>query len=233
MPAAPAGTTQPCCQPSTTTGVRVWPPSRAVQPGLVLSGTDSRRAAVPDVTVRVRWVARHSPTGGAVAGTIAAGVPAARSTDSTENARPGLTAISWRPAPRSIGGPGHGSATTGRPAARSPAVVWTCSRIRRPAAVSPSPSGPDGSVSQPITTGRAGSKARAGGAPITWTSLIPAGAGVVNPRSLVSSRSAVLTTVIATVSVRAGVSRTVPWSSTFAFCGPVPRSTLTSVGRAG
>ena len=45
VPDVPAGTSQPCCQPLTGTGVSVIPVSVvAVHPGLMLSGTTITRA---------------------------------------------------------------------------------------------------------------------------------------------------------------------------------------------
>jgi len=91
-PDAPSGTIHPCCHPSTTTGDNSVPSSRAIQPGLVDSGTTRRRSG-PASTSTTRWVAPHSATVGT---DVVAGVSGSCTSDtaSTVNASPGLTATS-------------------------------------------------------------------------------------------------------------------------------------------
>jgi hypothetical protein len=54
-PSVPGGSTQPCCQPLTVTGVS-WVPSVlcAIQPGFTLSGTTSTREAADAATFTSR-----------------------------------------------------------------------------------------------------------------------------------------------------------------------------------
>src|SRR5258705_5351236 len=69
-PAVPGGSTQPCCQPLTVTGANRDPSAaRAVQPGLMLSGTTSTRDDADGGTSSSRWWAVQSPVD---AGTVAA-----------------------------------------------------------------------------------------------------------------------------------------------------------------
>ena len=64
VPGFPAGTTQPCCQPLTATGVRRAPVLvRATQPGLMLSGMTSTREVADGGTCTSRRSGPHAPVG--------------------------------------------------------------------------------------------------------------------------------------------------------------------------
>src|ERR1700758_3089270 len=95
MPDVPAGTTQPCCQPLTATGVsRVPALVCATQPGLRLSGTTSSRDVAASVTRTSRWAAPHAPVAGVMDAAVVVGDSAASGPDncapSTTNCGPGL-----------------------------------------------------------------------------------------------------------------------------------------------
>ncbi len=67
----PGGSTQPCCQPLTVTGVSRVPSARcAIQPGLMLSGTTSTRDVSDAGTLTSRSALLQVPV---CAGTVAAG----------------------------------------------------------------------------------------------------------------------------------------------------------------
>src|SRR5215212_16073 len=131
-PAVPGGSTQPCCQPLTVTGANTEPlAARAVQPGLMLSGTTSTRDDADAATSSSRWSALQSPvdagTVAAVCNWLASGP--ANCTPSTTNAAPGLISNSCSPAGSVIGPDRHGLAATGPPSSSAPTVVvmevWT------------------------------------------------------------------------------------------------------------
>src|SRR4051794_6505249 len=100
-PDTPAGTTQPCCQPLTLIGSSSAPSAeRAVQPGLMLSGTTSTRCASDAVTSTSRWSGCHCVVSAeviAALGNVAASGPAS-CTPSATNAGPGLITSSCSPA---------------------------------------------------------------------------------------------------------------------------------------
>src|SRR5258705_6568094 len=122
-PAVPGGSTQPCCQPLTVTGASLAPSAaRAVQPGLMLSGTTSTLDDGEGGTSSSRWSALQSPVG---AGTVAAvrswlASGPASCTPSTTNAAPGLISNSCSPAGSVIGSDRQGLAGPGAPASTAP-----------------------------------------------------------------------------------------------------------------
>ena len=124
VPPAPAGTTHPCCHPSTTTGRSCVPSRCACHPGLVLSGTTSSRCA-PASTVTTRRTGDHSVTAGDVDAGAETGSPFTSETASTVKASPGLTDTSCWPAGSTSRPSPHGRPTTGRPLRSSDAVART------------------------------------------------------------------------------------------------------------
>ena len=105
VPAVPAGSTQPCCQPLTTIGVSCVPSAVcATQPGFTLSGTTSTRDR-GDGSVRTsRRSGPHAPictrvvaAGGGTIGDVMSAAP------STTKPSPGLISSSWVPAGSAIG----------------------------------------------------------------------------------------------------------------------------------
>jgi hypothetical protein len=97
-PPAPAGASQPCCQPSTTIGVSVTPPSFACQPILVVSRTARMRCSAAAGSVTVRSVASHLPIVTADATGLAAAVPAgSRASRSGTPSSPAATTIRFSP----------------------------------------------------------------------------------------------------------------------------------------
>ena len=106
MPAVPAGSTQPCCQPLMVTGVRMAPLAVwAVQPGLTLSGTTSTRCTGDGATSTSRWSDVHFFSCAGVVGALwmwAASGPVRRAPTTVKNG-PGLISSSCFPAGRCSG----------------------------------------------------------------------------------------------------------------------------------
>ena len=149
----PAGIIQPCCQPLTVTGVSAAPSAvRAVQPGLMLSGTTSTRGACEAGMSTSRWSALHAPVS---TGTVAAvgnwlSCGPASWTPSTTNAAPGLISSSCWPAGNVIGSDWHALAGIGSPSSSAATVVSTevCTNWPATAIIGPRP---QGRVIAPVT----------------------------------------------------------------------------------
>src|ERR1700738_5338169 len=158
FPGSPGGTTHPCCQPLTVTGVSRTPLLvRASQPGLMLSGITSTRE-VDEAGARISR--RAGPQVPVAAEAVAApgnSVPAVSWAPSTVNAVPGLINNSCWPAGRVIGSGSQGIAATGSPSSSAPAVVRIEVCTNRPATAMTGP------CSQWTATVREGVRAASGG----------------------------------------------------------------------
>ena len=171
VPAAPAGSTQACCQPSTVRASSRCPARVARHPALTFCGTTSSVAPARSPTATCRCSA--PPVTEAVVRAAAAGrLPSrVRVTVAARKASVPVRTSRWAPASmsRACCGP-QGAACTGRRAIRSATVVVTVNAWGRPSTVSTGP------ASHGTTTGAAGSTVCSPG---TATSLTPTPSGDV------------------------------------------------------
>ncbi len=170
MPATPLGTTQACCQPSTTTGVSRRPASVAAQPELAFSWTCSRVGAVRagSPTSRVVESQCDSVTGSTGCGAAASASPSdgRRVTDTgrTSDAAGATTRV---PSRTSTTSEPHSVSVSGASRWRAPRSVLTVVRS------SWSPTRSTGPTWQGTVTRNGGVRGCA--APTTVSSLTPTG----------------------------------------------------------
>ncbi len=233
MPPAPAGIRQPCCQPSSRSGVSSSPFRVAFQPSLWFSYV-VRYEAAPEPTVTSRWSPSQSwifnwRPEPAARGTV----PRVRVTSVSASGPASPASTRWSPAgsssPRSSPPPRQRVTSIGRRSTRSRTVPRTLVSYSSSSTASTGPF-PQASETSRVPDG-CGVRywSRAG----TYASVRPTGSCRSSPTTgLCRVSGAVRVTVTSSRSVVIGGKRTQPFSSTSATAAPSGELMCTSAARA-